>query len=133
MKFIWIGLFSLVAAGCGGRMVYSPMAGYTPDVPLAMAEANCRSGVRKEAQDAINSARASARSNNSWTHTAACNRYGSYANCTGSSYQNDTSGYAALGAALGAAMSKNRRMKDCMATYGYSGREVDKSSTDSHF
>mgnify|MGYP006452701281 CR=1 FL=1 len=89
-----------------------------------MAEARCKQGVSQQIQADIDTARRNASANRTWTHSASCSGYGSYANCTGTSQSFDSSGYAALGAALGAAISRNDRMNECMATYGYEGYEV---------
>ena len=126
MRFVIpLVMIATVLTGCGKTLVYRPMQGYDPGMPVAMAEARCQQGVSQQAQQAVNSARANAQSNASYTHSASCYGSGAYANCSGSSYRNDNSGFAAAGAALGAALSKNRRMKECMATYGFDSYEVD--------
>ena len=121
--FVFV-LGATVLAGCGKTLVYRPMPGFNPGMPVAMAEARCNQGVSQQAQQAVDSARANAQSSASYSHSASCYGSGLYANCSGSSYRNDNSGFAAAGAAIGAALSRSRRMNECMATYGFDSFEA---------
>ena len=110
---------SVLLVGCGKPDLFKPMAGYSPDIPEAMAKARCEAGFQADADKAIAEAKANARATQTYTHTATCSGTGAFTNCYGTSNSYDNSGAAALGAALGAALSRGSNIRKCMATYGY--------------
>ena len=117
-------------AGCGKTLSYRPMSGYTPDMPVAMAEARCKQAVSQQSQNAIDSAKEKDRANDSYRvqHKMTCSGYGASTSCSGSSYKDDSSKYAETGASMGEllilVLAPNQRMKECMTTYGFDAFEI---------